>query len=242
MPIRTSNPFANILEDIDPSKNPFVQRLIDAQESGTLPVAFGPALKTLPGRWRATICQDQAADLTTMPLIVEIGCHNGHTLVEMARAHPNALFLGIDITFKRVINTATRACEAGLTNVFAILANAGGVEHLFQPGEVSGFVTFFPDPWKKKKHTHYRLYQPHFFPKIHTALEDDGFLWLKTDHEPYFTDASQYAQHSGFAPTNTCKVLGEQDFSSSFQKRFTIAGLPTFSQRWVHPSSSSHTL
>jgi tRNA (guanine-N(7)-)-methyltransferase len=241
MPIRTHDPFADLLQKISPDKNPFVQKMISAQDSGSLPVAFGPALKSFPGQWRQKISShlnvsssSHSASITSeTPLIVEIGCHYGHTLVELAKAHQNTLFVGIDITFKRVINTAERAKNLGLNNVFVILANARGLAELFAPREVSGFVTFFPDPWVKKKHAHNRLYTPKFCETAREKLEQNGFLWLKTDQEPYFQDASKHAKDAGFVEAQTLRVLGDKDYSSVFMRRYELKGLPWYGNKWT---------
>lgn len=236
MPIRSHDPFADVIAKIDPTKNPFVGKLVDAQTSGDLAVAYGPTLRQFPGHWRNQFTSVDG-DRSQMPLVVEIGCHSGHTLTDMAKAHPETLFVGIDITFKRVINTAERAKELGLKNVFSILANAGGLDGLFAANEVNGFVTFFPDPWKKKKHAHNRLYAPKFCNAAWTILSPGGFLWLKTDQEPYFADACVHTADRGFHETAALPVLGEEDYSSSFMRRFQLKGLPWYGRKWIKPLS-----
>ncbi|MCX6117288.1 MAG: tRNA (guanosine(46)-N7)-methyltransferase TrmB [Proteobacteria bacterium] len=236
MPVRTTDVFANILEKMDTSMNPFVMKLVNAQESGDLLVGFGPKLKSHIGAWRNQFPDMPSTDVTR-PLIVEIGCHYGHTIADIAVDHPDALFVGIDITFKRVINTAERAKKLGLKNVLSVLANAGGLEHMFAPGEVNGFVTFFPDPWTKKKHAHNRLYSPKFCEAVWQALSPSGFLWLKTDQRPYFDDALSHAAAQGFEVTQSLPVFSDKDYSSYFMRRFQLMGEPWYGQKWVKPLS-----
>lgn len=233
MPIRSHDVFADIVSQIDPDKNPFVRKFIDAHATGALPIACGPALKECPGHWREKFKHIEGYE--TKPLVVEIGCHTGRTLSQMAAAHPELLFLGIDITFKRVIHTAERAHKLGLNNVFTILANAGGLEELFDPGEVDGFVTFFPDPWSKKKHAHNRLYAPKFCKASWAALRPGGFLWLKTDHEVYFNDACSHVADQGFHASDVLPLFGSEDFSSTFMARFELVGQPWFGRKWIKP-------
>lgn len=232
MPVRSTDVFADVVAKFGHNSNAFVGKLLDAQKTGTLPVAMGPALKSCPGHWRSKF-SDVPGDTAKMPLIVEIGCHTGHTICDMAERHPEALFVGIDITFKRVVHTAERAVERGLKNVFVVLANAGGLAELFTPGEVNGFVTFFPDPWKKKKHEHYRLYSAKFCETVLSQLSPSGFLWLKTDHLPYFSDACRFVADAGFTEVKSLPVLQEGDFSSLFMRRFELKGLPWYGAKWV---------
>ena len=42
-------------------------------------------------------------------LIVEIGSHMGDVMCEMANNHPDKAFVGLDITFKRVVTLAEKA-------------------------------------------------------------------------------------------------------------------------------------
>jgi tRNA (guanine-N7-)-methyltransferase len=232
MPVRSSDVFADIVSKLDNDSNAFVAKLVNAQNSGDLPVAMGPRLREFPGQWRSKFT-NVTGDRQAMPLIVEIGCHTGHTLCDMAERHPEALFVGVDITFKRVIHTAERARDRGLKNIFVILANAGGLSQLFQDGEVDGFITFFPDPWVKKKHAHYRLYSEVFCSTVYRQLSRSGFLWLKTDQEPYFQTACEYAKSAGFCETASLPVFADGDFSSLFLRRFELKNLPWYGRKWT---------
>lgn len=232
MPVRSIDVFDDIVSKLDNDCNAFVAKLVNAQKSGELPVAMGPALKEFPGHWRSKFLDESEAS-ASKPLIVEIGCHTGHTICDMAERHPEALFVGIDITFKRVVQTAERARERGLKNIFVILANAGGLTHLFKDGEVDGFVTFFPDPWVKKKHVHNRLYSDTFCSTVFRQLSSGGFLWLKTDQEPYYDMACQFTEAAGFKQTETLPVFADGDFSSLFMRRFELKRQAWYGRKWL---------
>jgi tRNA (guanine-N7-)-methyltransferase len=229
MPIRNQDPFLDITADIDPAKNPYVQKVIENAKAESLPLSFGPMNQTFVGRWRECF---KRPDLLSAPLVLEIGCHLGHTLIDMAQALPNVGFIGMDITFKRVFQTAEKVNKLGLSNVFIVMANAHQLNRLFGRAELSGVVTFFPDPWKKRQHAHYRLYQDRFFQHADYALADDGFIWLKTDHEQYFDDSLRLATSNGFLTMDQTPVFGSMDFSSTFQRRFELHNLPMYSVKW----------
>jgi tRNA (guanine-N(7)-)-methyltransferase len=232
MPVRSHDIFADVVASFHNECNAYVAKFVDAQATGSLPIAMGPALRNFPGQWREKFTAIDG-NKSHYPLIVEIGCHTGHTICDMAQRHPEALFVGVDITFKRVVQTAERAKELGIKNIFAVLANAKGVRDLFQPGEVSGFVTFFPDPWKKKKHAHNRLYSDSFCETAWSQLSSGGFLWLKTDQLPYFSDACVVAEKIGFLESSSLPVFAEGDFSSFFMRRFELLGQPWYGRKWV---------
>ena len=73
MPVRSTDVFADVVAKFDNSCNAFVAKLVEAQNSGELPVAMGPALKSFPGNWRSKFTAIEG-DKSGMPLIVEIGC------------------------------------------------------------------------------------------------------------------------------------------------------------------------
>lgn len=231
MPVRSPDVFLDVATKFNKNSNAYVGKLLDAQTDGSLQIATGAALKSFPGAWREKF--KNVSQNSTKKLIVEIGCHTGHTLCDMAEAHPEALFVGIDITFKRVYQTAERAEKRQLKNVFTILANASGLRDLFASGEIDGFVTFFPDPWKKKKHAHYRLYSSQFCTTAWDLLSPGGFLWLKTDHLPYFSDACEFAANQGFKQTDTLPVFQDEDFSSLFLRRFNLKGVDWYNRKWT---------
>jgi tRNA (guanine-N(7)-)-methyltransferase len=231
MPVRSQDVFLDVTAKFNKNSNAFVGKLLQAQTDGSLQIASGPTLKHFPGAWREKF--KHVSQNSRKKLIVEIGCHTGHTICDMAEAHPDVLFVGIDITFKRVYQTAERAEQRQLKNVFSILANAGGLGDLFASGEVDGFVTFFPDPWKKKKHAHYRLYSNQFCSTTWNLLAPGGFLWLKTDYLPYFTDACELAAHQGFKPTDTLPIFMAEEFSSLFLRRFTLQGVDWYNRKWI---------
>jgi tRNA (guanine-N7-)-methyltransferase len=235
MPLRFHDPFADRAARLNTGVNPYVQLLRDATATGELAVAHGPMLKEHTGKWRAAIDRfyRRPASSERRPLFVEIGCHKGLTLTAMAAAHPEADFIGIDITFKRVVTTAQRAKKAGLANVYCVMANAVGIDQLFGEGEIDGLVVFFPDPWiKKKSQAKNRLIDAAFCERLSRVLAPHGTAWLKTDQELYYSEASAAFAATGFKPAASPVALFTETYSSAFETRFTLQNLPTFGGQW----------
>ncbi len=239
MPLKNPDPFASRVKDLNASVNPFVALLRDGSESGSLPIAFGAELAAFPGNWRDKIAAYHGVP-TPKRLIVEIGCHKGQTLTALAADHPDTAFIGIDITFKRVVTTTQRAKARGLTNVYGVLANAGAIDKLFTPSEVDGCLIFFPDPWvKKKRQEKNRLVNAGFASKLLGALAPGGFCWFKTDQEGYFQAAEKDFLDSGFVATSEPLGLAKSDYSSAFEQRFQLQNLPTHAGKWLRTASPS---
>lgn len=227
MPLKHTDPFATKIDRLDARVNPYVQLLRDGTATGGIPVAHGPMLKEMRGAWREKIAAYHGVERAEK-LYVEIGCHKGNTLCEMAAAHPETMFVGIDITFKRVVTSAQRAVARGLKNVFCVMANATSFDQLFGPDEVDGSIIFFPDPWvKKKSQAKNRLVGPDFCARLRKVTKPNGFLWLKTDQVLYFEAASQSLTGAGFSATGDHAFL-QETYLSTFEKRFLELGQPTY--------------
>ena len=93
-------------------------------------------------------------------LVVEIGFGRGEFLLESARDQPNRCFLGIDLSYKRVLKFARRLALTEVTNIRLVEALAENViEEALPAGGVSEFWVNFPDPWPKARHARRRLFQ-----------------------------------------------------------------------------------
>lgn len=233
MPLKHPDPFRTNANLLDAAVNPYVAALREGAEHGVLPVAFGPQLVNLPGGWREHLQAHYLRPESFKHLVVEIGCHLGRTLLQMARQHPDVAFIGIDITYKRVVTTAKRAKVQGLTNVFGVLANAAAIDRLFAPGELDGCIIFFPDPWvKKARQAKNRLVNASFSSKLAGSLAPGGFCWLKTDQKLYFDAAAEAFGSVGLEVMAGESGLITGDFTSTFEGRFQDQGLPTYSGKW----------
>jgi tRNA (guanine-N7-)-methyltransferase len=233
MPIRDHDPFANRAEQLDPRVNPYVALLAEAVRDGTLPILHGPALKEARGEWLPRIAKFHGRDAPFTRLVVEVGCHKGLTLTEMAKDQPDTAFVGVDITFKRVVTTAQRARELGLKNVFCVLANAASLDQIFAPCEVDGVVLFFPDPWvKKQSQAKNRLVNPAFAARLKTVLKGGGFFWFKSDQEPYLAQTTEHIEREGFVRADMVGKLFPRDYLSTFERRFAAQKLPTHGGAW----------
>jgi tRNA (guanine-N7-)-methyltransferase len=240
MPLKNLDPFASQLKNLNPGINPFVALMITGIEDGKLPVACGEMLKDFPGKWREKIASFYQSPTPFKKLIVEIGCHKGHVLCKMAAEHPDTAFIGIDITYKRVVGTAERAQKLGLKNVFTVLANAKAIDMIFTPGEIDGVLIFFPDPWiKKKRQAKNRLVDLEFCKNLEPLLSKDAFCWFKTDQKVYFDQAQNAFFENAFrCQMEPCEITANA-YTSIFEQRFTEQNLPTYGSKWLRSSQKT---
>lgn len=128
----------------------------------------------------------QAAFARRAPLVVEVGFGMGAATAEIALAHPDIDFLGIEVHPPGVGALLKRIGEEKLGNVRIVCHDAVEVlEHMIAPGSLAGVNIFFPDPWPKTRHHKRRLLQKPFVSLVASRLAPGATLHCATDWEPY---------------------------------------------------------
>jgi tRNA (guanine-N7-)-methyltransferase len=179
---------------------------------------------------------DEALDFEVLfgrraPVVLDIGFGNGEALAEIAAAHPERDYLGIEV-YRPGIGRLLRQLEAeGITNVRVACADGVAVlRHSVPTASLAGLQLFFPDPWPKKRHHKRRLIQPGFVAELARVLQPDGRLHLATDWEDYaehmraVLDAApdfantvaDWAERPAYRPSTRFELRGERKGHSVF--------------------------
>ena len=120
------------------------------------------------------------------PRILEIGFGMGDTTVQIAAAHPECDYVGIEVHTPGIGSLLKRIAELGLANVRLVHHDAVEVlERMIAPETLSGVHVFFPDPWPKKRHHKRRLIQPPFVALLASRIQPGGYVHVATDWEDY---------------------------------------------------------
>jgi tRNA (guanine-N7-)-methyltransferase len=128
----------------------------------------------------------QAVFARSAPLVVEIGFGMGAATTEIALAHPEVDFLGIEVHPPGVGALLKRIGEEKLGNVRIVCHDAVEVlEHMIAPASLAGVNVFFPDPWPKTRHHKRRLLQAPFVSLVASRLALGATLHCATDWQPY---------------------------------------------------------
>jgi tRNA (guanine-N7-)-methyltransferase len=118
--------------------------------------------------------------------VLEIGFGNGDHLLELAIAHPDVDFIGIEVHPPGVGHLLLKAQAAGIGNLRVF--NHDAMEVLAQvipPNSLDCILVLFPDPWHKKRHHKRRLVNEPFATLAGSRLRAGGSLQLATDWTPY---------------------------------------------------------
>jgi tRNA (guanine-N7-)-methyltransferase len=134
---------------------------------------------------------DQQLDLTevfgrTAPVVLEIGFGNGLSLADMAQAHPNMDFFGIEVHRPGVGSCLVQAKKRALNNIRVSGEDAVLVlNQQIADGSLERVQICFPDPWHKKRHHKRRLIQPLFVEQLVAKLKPGGQIHVATDWQNY---------------------------------------------------------
>lgn len=165
-------------------------------------------------------------------LLVEIGSGTGDALVAGALANPDASLVAFEVYERAVASTMLKLDAAAARNVRILLVDGvQGLELLFNPGTINQLVTFFPDPWQKKRHHKRRLVQPAFAELVTSRLTPGGRWLLATDWPDYAEHmrtvldgasglVNEYAASGGWAPRPQARPI------TKFEQRGIDAGRP----------------
>jgi tRNA (guanine-N7-)-methyltransferase len=141
------------------------------------------ALKKLPeGLWNWDELFGRSA-----PIVIDLGCGNGRSVLESALRRPELNHLGVDI-LPVVIRYATRrGNQRGLQHVrFAVIGGRELLERHVPPRSVAEIHCYHPQPYYTPQEVPKRLITPPFLSVVHRSLVPGGKLILQTDHPAYW--------------------------------------------------------
>ena len=165
------------------------------------------------------------------PVVLEIGFGMGETTAEIAAAHPERDYVGIEVHAPGVGSLLREVDRRGLANVRVIRHDAVEVVDAMIPMDsLAGIHVFFPDPWPKQRHHKRRLLKPGFVHALALRLAPGGYLHAATDWPDYAeemlanlgAEALLANTTAGFAPRPDSRPR------TKFERRGTRLGHPVF--------------
>ncbi|HIZ81297.1 MAG TPA: tRNA (guanosine(46)-N7)-methyltransferase TrmB [Candidatus Mediterraneibacter pullistercoris] len=169
------------------------------------------------------------------PICIEIGMGKGRFILNMAKAHPEINFVGIE----RYSSVLLRAVEKfdteefkELRNVRFICMDARRIEEVFAEGEVERIYLNFSDPWPKARHARRRLTSTEFLERYRNVLVPYGELEFKTDNTELFNFSLEQIKEAGWTLTAFTYDLHHNEemvrgnIMTEYEERFSGKGNP----------------
>jgi len=155
---------------------------------------------------------------SSKPLVLEIGSGMGETTFEIARAHPEADFVAVEVHGPGVGSLLNRIEKEGLKNLRVVRHDAVEVlERMVADSSLAAIHLFFPDPWPKKRHHKRRLVQPALVSLLERKLKPGGLFHAATDWPDYaawieaaFSDWEKASRGLAERPTTKFEARGRK--------------------------------
>jgi tRNA (guanine-N7-)-methyltransferase len=155
------------------------------------------------------------------PITLELGCGKGEYAVELAKAHPDCNYIGVDIKGARMWTGATRALQEGIDNVAFLRTNIEIIDRFFAEDEVQEIWLTFSDP--QMKNPRKRLTSTYFMERYRRFLTHLGAIHLKTDSNFLFTYTSCMVEKNKLpVEYRTDNLYGQQDAQHAAQPNDTL--------------------
>jgi tRNA (guanine-N7-)-methyltransferase len=174
-------------------------------------------------QWRAQIFQCAEQE----PMDLEIGTGAGLHFAHRAQLHPERKLVGLEIKYKPLIQSISRAQKSGLRNTAICRYHAFNLPQLFGEAEINHVFIHFPDPWVTPRKPKNRVVNRYILQEIYRMQRPGSFLDFKTDSREYFLWALEEIKESPyqveFQTLNLYKDGGEyfkQNFQTTFEKIF----------------------
>ncbi|GMR18623.1 MAG: tRNA (guanosine(46)-N7)-methyltransferase TrmB [Gammaproteobacteria bacterium] len=146
------------------------------------------------------------------PVVFEIGFGNGRSLAEMATAHPEQDYIGVDVHRPGAGSLLLQLENQAIENVRVMCEDAVQVLTCRIPEDsLQAVYLFFPDPWPKKRHHKRRILQPEFVQLVRKRLKINGLFHMATDWRDYAGHMMEVmSQAEGFENTAGEGVYAER--------------------------------
>lgn len=159
---------------------------------------------------------------------IEIGMGKGQFITEMARAHPDINYIGIEMQISVVSLALDKLIENALPNLQLLHVDGSDLTEYFAEGEVDRIYLNFSDPWPKKKHEKRRLTFKTFLAVDEKILRPNGAIHFKTDNQGLFeyslASFSQYGMILDQVWLDLHNSDYEENFMTEYEEKFSAKG------------------
>ena len=181
--------------------------------------------KAWRGHWKERFGNEQA-------LHIEIGMGKGQFITEMAKAHPEINYIGVDLETTVVSFALDKVKEENLSNVQLLHVDGSALTEYFSDSEVDLIYLNFSDPWPKKRHEKRRLTSEKFLAVDEKILQARGQIHFKTDNQGMFEYSLASFSQYGMTIKQVWLDLHASEFADNimteYEEKFAQKGQPIY--------------
>lgn len=169
----------------------------------------------------------------TAPIFIEVGMGKGRFIVDLAAAHPENNYIGIEIQTAAAGMALKKQVQRKLPNLQLICANGAGLNTYFEENEVAGIYLNFSDPWPKKRQAKRRLTYKTFLQQYKQVMQPEGKLEFKTDNMGLFEFSLVSMNNFGMKFDGVWLDLhnseeAEGNIMTEYEEKFSKKGQPIY--------------
>lgn len=179
-------------------------------------------------------------------LYLEIGCGKGQFIIQKAMADPAGDYIAIEgqeTVMLRALEKTAAACgreikndkisisdeKKAIPNLKFACTFANDMSALFHEGQLAGIYLNFSDPWPKARHAKRRLTYRKRLLEYAWALEDGGFIEIKTDNDGLFEFTLEEIAETPFKTVEMTRDLhssqyDSRNFVTEYEEKFSSTG------------------
>ena len=167
--------------------------------------------------WRA----DYTDDTPGRPLLLDLGCGNGESSLQLGELHPNADVVGVDQSAQRLAKRAAVG-YARFENVVLLRAEAATFLRLLAASgvHIDTLYLLYPNPWPKPEHLQRRW---HGHPVLPTLLGIARNIVLRTNWQTYADEFTLAAQTCGRTATQSI-LASDSPVMTPFEAKYLASG------------------
>ena len=166
------------------------------------------------------------------PIRIEIGMGKGRFVTQLAQAHPEACYIGIEKYSSVLLRAMEKQETLQLPNLRLVRMDAEALTEIFAPGEVDRIYLNFSDPWPKDRHAKRRLTSDRFLERYAAVLTRGGTVAFKTDNTALFGYSLETAEACGWEILSCTRdlhadpVLSAGNVMTEYEEKFSAQGSP----------------
>ena len=165
------------------------------------------------------------------PLTVELAAGSALFSTELARRHPERIYVAVDIKGDRLYKGATEAARLGLDNIYFVRSDIAKINEIIPNGRAGEIWLTFPDPYPRKSDSKHRLTYNRYLNYYREILEGNGVLNFKTDSRALFDWSLEQFQNSDWEQQFVTNDMHDSDapddakIMTTYEKRWISEGL-----------------